>query len=262
MSDPNQVVDAIPGRAREFIEIAKERCDEQLDFRESSLAKLDDVAARWQSLGREEMLAVFDGVCFYLGEVIRRNLGGGWVDPRWKNPDNSDSHCYLNKVGGMLTVYPHKWVARRFLDGRSETFVSYYKRAKQKAKAIKRDLKKEQSPSSAGPRTSGLDKTTSIIAVLQLLAVLIGWLLCRVCARISVGQYFGLTGFLINYGYTLALIPMIWAPLMIYKNATNRIPTFVEKSLSAFGFLAIFVIAGLFGWLVTVMLTSSGDTIW
>jgi len=261
MSDANQVVDAIPGRVREFVALVKERCDTPLDFRESSLATLDDVAARWQSLGRDERLALFDGMYLYLGEVIRRNLGGGWVDSRWKHPDSPDRHCYLNKVGGILTVYPHKWVTRRFLDGHGETFPSYYQRAKQKAKTIKRDLKREQLAASAGPRTSGLDKTTSIIAVLQLLAVIIGWVLCRVCARIAVGQYFGLSGFLLHYGYSLALIPLIWAPLMVYKNATNRLPAFVEKVLGAFGFLAIFVIAGLFGWLVTEMITTMGATI-
>lgn len=261
MSDANQVVDAIPGRVREFVALAKERCNTRLEFRESSLAKLDEVTARWQELSGDERRAVFDGMYLYLGELIRRNVGGGWVDPRWKHPDGADRHCYLNKVGGILTVYPHRWVTRRFLEGRSETFQSYYQRTKQKAKATKRDLKKEQA-SSAGARTSGLDKTTSIVTVLQLLAVLIGWVLCRVCTRISVGQYFGLAGFLIHYGYTLALVPMVWAPLMVYRNATSRGPALIEKALGAFGFLAIFAIAGLFGWLVAGMLTSRGDTIW
>jgi hypothetical protein len=136
--------------------------------------------------------------------------------------------------------------------------VSYYKRLTQKAKSIKRDLKKEQTSASAGPKTIGLDKSTSIITLLQFLGVLLGWMLCRAATRLSGVPDSGLPWFLVKYGYTLALVPMIWASLMVYENSTNRMPVLVERALRVFGFVAIFVIFGLFGWLAVGLIGTFG----
>jgi hypothetical protein len=257
----DRTVSAIPGYAREFIKVANQRCDKELDFSDSSIARLDEVATAWQELSRKDKLEVFDGMCFYLGEVIRRNLGGCWVDPAWKKPKHTEARCYLSKVGGSLTVSPSKWVERRLLEGRSETFLSYYKSLKQRAKTIKRNLKKAQSSASAGPRPLRVSRTTSIIILMQLLFVIMGWIICRVCTRICGGEDRGLAGFLLKYGYTLALIPMIWGMVMVYINSSDRIPAFVEKSLNVLGFMFIFVIFGLFGRLAVAMIASLGAEI-
>jgi len=260
MTESDQTVRAIPGYAKEFIKAANQRCNTELDFSDSSIARLDEVATAWQDLSRKDKLDVFDGMCFYLGEVIRRNLGGCWVDPKWKNPKTTEAHCYLSKVAGSLTVCPSKWVKRRLLEDRSETFLSYYKSLKQRARTIKRDLKKAQTSASAGPRPLRVSRTTSIIILMQLLFVFMGWMLCRVCTRICYGYDQGLSGFLIKYGYTLALIPMIWGTLMVYINSSDRIPAFVEKSLNVLGFIFIFVIFGLFGHLAVAMIASLGSS--
>jgi len=256
MEDPNQTVNTIPMYAREFVQTVHDRCNINLDFTDSSLPKLDEIAQSWQSMTKEEILRILDGMYFYLGEVIRRNLGGCWIDPKWKNPDSKD-RCYLHKVGGILTVSPSKWVERRLLEGRDESFLSNYKRIKQKAKTIKRDLKQEQSSASANPRTMGLDKSTSIITLLQFLGVLIGWVLCRVATRIGGVPHGGWSYFLVKHGYTLALVPMIWASLMVYKNTANRIPQSIETAMGVFGFIAVFVIFGLFGWLAMSIIAST-----
>jgi hypothetical protein len=261
MTESDRTVSAIPGYAREFIEVANQRCNKELDFSDSSIAILDEVATAWRHLSKKDKLDVLDGMCFYLGEVIRRNLGGCWVDPKWKNPKHTEARCYLSKVAGSLTVSPSKWVERRLLEGRSETFLSYYKSIKQRAKTIKRDLKKAQSSASAGPRPLSVSRGTSIIILMQLLFVLMGWMLCRVCTRICGGYDRGLSGFLVKYGYTLALIPMIWGMLMVYVNSSDRIPAFIEKSLGVLGFVSIFIIFGLFGWLAVGMIASLGSPI-
>jgi hypothetical protein len=262
MQEPNQTVSAIPGHAREFIKVVRERCGQDLDFDDSSIARLDEIVLGWRSMSRNEKLAISEGMCFYLGEVIRRNLGGCWVDPTWKNPDTIGARCYLTKVGGVLTVTPSKWVKRRLLERRDESFPSYYKRVKQKARSIKKGSRKEPSSSSRGARKIEIDRFTSVVTLFQFVAVIGGWVLCRGCARLTGGDDVGLPGFLLGYGYTLVLIPIVWAPLMIYKNTSGRVPTFIEKPLSAFGFVAIFVIFGLFGWLAVGMIASlAGDSI-
>jgi len=258
MTESDQTVGAIPGYAREFIKTAHQRCDKKLDFSESSVAILDEVAVAWRDLSREDKLDMFDGMCFYLGEVIRRNLGGCWVDPKWRNPKNTEARCYLSKVAGSLTVSPSKWVERRLLEDRGETFLSYYKSLKRRARTIKRDRKKSQSSASAGPRPLRVSRTTSIIISMQLLFVFMGWIICRVCSRICGGDDRGLAGFLITYGYSLALIPMTWGMVMVYINSSDRIPAFIEKSLNVLGFIFIFVIFGLFGRLAVAMITSLG----
>jgi len=160
-------------------------------------------------------------------------------------------------VGGILKVSPAYWVKRRLLEGHNETFWSYYKGIKQKAKAVKRDLKKEQSSRPAAFGLSGLDKYTSICASLQFLAVLIGWVLCRGCTLMGGNPLGGIPGLLVRHGYMLVLVPMLWAPLMIVKNTSNRLPAFVEKPLGAFGFIAVFVILGYFIWLAMALLASA-----
>lgn len=253
MTDNDRKTDAIPLYARDFIKVVHERCDKHLDFDESSIVKLDKITMGWQCLSREEMHAVFHGMCFYLGEVIRRNLGGCWVDPRWKNPDSTEAHCYLNKVGGVLRVSPARWVEKRLLEGGSETFSTYYRLTKKKAKTIREGSTKGQSSTLDSTWLSNVDRSTSIITLLQFLSVMIGWMLCRVCTRLTGAFDDGFYGFLIRYGYTLVLIPMLWAPLMVYKNASNRIPACIEKLLFASGFVAILVILGLFVWLAMGM---------
>ncbi len=256
MKDPKQTVSAIPEYAREFIKVVREKCSQDLDFGDSSIAKLDDVALSWQRRGKNERLAISEGMSFYLGEVIRRNLGGHWVDPRWKNPGNTEARCYLSKVGGVLTVAPSKWVERCLLEGRNESFLSCYQRIKQRIKSARKEATKELSSNARGTRTIEIDKFTSVVTLFQFLVVIMGWVLCRGCTRICGRCHGGLAGFLLDYGYTLVLIPMIWAPLMVYRNASNRIPAFIEKPLSAFGFIAIFGISGLFAWLAVGMLAS------
>ena len=238
MEDPNQTVNTIPMYAREFVQTVHDGCNINLDFTDSSLPKLDEIAQSWQSMTKEEILRILDGMYFYLGEVIRRNLGGCWIDPRWKNPDNTEDRCYLSKVGGILKVSPAKWVERRLLEDHDETFFSYYKQIKKKAKSIKKDVAKERASNSRGSGTIAIDRYTSVITLYQFLAVFLGWILCRKSGYSS--------AFLIEYGYTLFLIPMIWASLMTYENTTNRIPGWIAKPLGAFGFIAIFLILGLF----------------
>jgi len=238
MEKLNRTVDAIPGYARDFIQIVHEKCNQDLDFSDSSISKLDEIALSWQSLSKEERFDIFEGMCFYLGEVIRKNMGGCWIDPKWKNPNNLEAHCYLHKVGGLLKVTPSKLVEKRLLEGGNESFLTYYRQIKQKAKSIKKDLAKERSSNSRSSRTIVIDRYTSVITLYQFLAVFLGWILCRKTGYSS--------AFLAEYGYALFLIPMIWALLMIYENTTNRIPGWIVKPLGAFGFVAIFLILGLF----------------
>lgn len=248
MTDSDQIVNKIPEYAKGFIQMVRDKCGKELDFSDASITKLDEVVESWQNLSQDEKSDMLDGMSYYLGEIIRRNLGGAWVDPKWDNPEEIDKQCYLKKVAGALIINPHNDVKKLFCHGHNETFSLYYNEIKQKAKAIRKDLnkdlKKENSvfvPTSASSRFSGLDRTTSILAIMQFFAVILGWVICRKLIRDSYD-------FLSNYGYVLALIPMIWTPLMIYANSSDRIPEIFDRIWTVIGFLSIFFIFGLFGW--------------
>jgi hypothetical protein len=261
MTDSDQIINKIPEYAKSFIKVVRDRCGKELDFSDASIAKLDEVLNAWQNLSQDEKSDVLDEMSYYFGEIIRRNLGGGWVDPKWNNPKEINEQCYLKKVGGTLTIHPHNEVKKLFCHGHSGTFSLYYNAIKQKAKSIKKDsyknLEKGNSAyvsTSPSSRFSGVDRTISILTIMQFLSVILGWVIYR---KLSQGYY----DFLSSYGYVLVLIPMIWAPLMIYANSSTRTPEIFDRILALVGYLSIFFILGLFGWRIIGAIDSFGSMI-
>lgn len=256
MTDSDQNINKIPEYAKSFIQVVRDRGGKELDFCDASVARLDEVVETWQNLSQDEKSDLLDGMSYYLGEIIRRNLGGAWVDPKWENPENIDMQCYLIKVAGALTIHPHDDVRKLFCYGPSEAFSLYYDEIQQKAKTVRKDLNKELKkdnsslfPASAPSRFSGLDRTTSILAIMQFLAVILGWVICRKLVR-------GSHDFLSNYGFILALIPLIWTPVMIYANKSDRTPEIFDRIWTVVGFLSIFIIFGLFGCKILAIIES------
>ena len=97
-TDTDKLVNRIPGIAKSFIQAVQEKCAVELDFSDASTAKIDDVVNDWQDLPKAEKAELLDGMAYFFGELVRRNLGGHWVDPKWKEPDDTNMQCYLEKA--------------------------------------------------------------------------------------------------------------------------------------------------------------------
>jgi hypothetical protein len=262
-------VTAIPGLAREFMQRVHQECNMQLDFSEASVAKLDDIVKTWRPLGREKQDDVLDGMSFFFGEVIRRNLGGRWVDPKWKDPNDVSTPCYLSKAAGVCDVFPHQIARRYFLEGGRQSFTLYYESVKQEAKSTRRESaacyekgRREKVRHPVPLQALAMDRATSIICIMQFLSVIMGWVICRVVGRVSGGMNDpGFVGLLLRRGYLLALIPIIWTRAKIYAYSSNRVPEIVDKVLIAVGVISVVLVSGLFGFLVVGMILSWGAEI-
>ncbi len=101
-TQPEQATSPIAGLAKDFIQVVREKCGKELDVSVDSIAELDEVVKIWQGLSHTDKLNLQDGMSFFLGEVIRRNLGGHWVYPKWKNRRGADTQCHLSKVAGVF----------------------------------------------------------------------------------------------------------------------------------------------------------------
>jgi len=82
---PDHDIKAIPEKARLFTQRASHEFNLAIDFSEESILKLDGILMKLSSLEDYDFSKMTDSLSCYVGEVIRRNLGGGWVDPQWQN---------------------------------------------------------------------------------------------------------------------------------------------------------------------------------
>jgi hypothetical protein len=117
--------------AQEAVTIARDRYGRTLGFSESSVTELESLlAAMYTSLPKPgdparpsdqwiASIAVTLGA--YLGEIIRKNLGGKWLQ---LNPKAPGSLPCLNVQGNVLT--PCRKVSKRILDGPVEDVVFFY----------------------------------------------------------------------------------------------------------------------------------------
>jgi hypothetical protein len=88
-----------------------ERLGVTLDYSPKSLKRLDRAISRY--FRKEEPLpTTVLSLGAYLGEVIRRNIGG-----RWKLKDNY-MECYIGDLGVIEALYPFRRVYKRFVRGK------------------------------------------------------------------------------------------------------------------------------------------------
>ncbi len=112
-------------QADEFVAFHEEQGGERLDYTPASLVALDAM-----------LTALFDrrvdpadagdlviGAAAYLGEVIRRTLGGSWHDG-----DPAAGHEVINPrlQLGSISLWPVERVMRCIADGPGESLTDYY----------------------------------------------------------------------------------------------------------------------------------------
>ena len=105
--------------ANQNLATLRKRFDIQFDYSEHSLAVLDDVISKcWSAPPKklDTMVAMFGS---YLGETIRRQLGGLWAE--------DEVGYHLINVGGVDTrVDPFSKMRKRFHNGSGDSLSAYF----------------------------------------------------------------------------------------------------------------------------------------
>lgn len=109
--DYAKLADEIAERAAGHVSNARETFGVTFDYSPQSLQLVDHVITKFH---RDR--AMFDHTIVtygcYIGETIRRSLGGEWT------PGSEDEgQPVLKDVGGSVTVFPIAWAAKRFANG-------------------------------------------------------------------------------------------------------------------------------------------------
>ena len=115
-----------PGLNAELIRIAQAHVDTArqnyamtFDYSEQSLRWVDDAIAKFQANGSAQDDTII-GFGAYVGETIRRSLGGIWVQ-------DERGVALLQRVGGReLSASPFSWVQQRFAAGIEESVAAKF----------------------------------------------------------------------------------------------------------------------------------------
>jgi hypothetical protein len=109
--DPAKLAEEIAARAAGHVSNAQETFGITFDYSPQSLQLVDHAITKFHG-----DRAMFDSTIVtygcYIGETIRRSLGGEWT------PGSDDQgQPVLQAVGGSVTVFPIAWAAKRFANG-------------------------------------------------------------------------------------------------------------------------------------------------
>ena len=122
--DPKLAED-MEANARNAVELAKTRFQVALDFRAESIQELEKLFDRVQYAmpdpESKETLGLLTRLWgSYLGEVIRRRLGGEWII--WTDKHGKTMALQI----GEATVFPHNKVKKRLERGADHNVWNYY----------------------------------------------------------------------------------------------------------------------------------------
>ena len=126
------------------VEAARRHFSMELDFSEASLGEIDRAISEFHS-GPALSEATYVTYLAYVGEVVRRNLGGQWVDDPERGP-------MVLSEEPSFGVFPYAWVKKRFEDGEDESIVFKYLATKKLVKG--EEALSDVSPDSSVPQMS------------------------------------------------------------------------------------------------------------
>jgi hypothetical protein len=105
--------------AATHVKAVYELMDTLLDFTPGSLNRVDElISTHFPNGTTMERTPVFWGA--YVGETVRRNLGGEWTA-------NEELGAHLTGVGGIVTLFPVTWAFKRFENGEGDSVAYKYK---------------------------------------------------------------------------------------------------------------------------------------
>lgn len=105
--------------AARHVEVSQISWDLAFDFSEPSLGQLDEAIGKFYPDGNalDSTLLPFGA---YIGETIRHNLGGVWVQ-------DAEAETWLQDVGGQnIKAYPFTWIRKRFSNGMEDSIAYKY----------------------------------------------------------------------------------------------------------------------------------------
>ncbi len=119
-TSPEDFIASIPGIAEDHIKRVRDIFQEDIDYSEASIKKIDAIISKGWPDGPPVMLQT-TVIAFgtYLGEAIRNNLGGEWGY-------SEDEGYFLENVGGKAKVFPFAKITKRFKEGEDESIGFYY----------------------------------------------------------------------------------------------------------------------------------------
>ncbi len=119
-TSPEDFIASIPGLAEDHVKRCRDIFNEELDYSEESMKRIDAIINKGWPNGPPVMLeptAVAFGA--YVGEAIKRNLGGNWGY-------SEEEGYFLENVGGKAKVFPFAKVVKRFKEGEGDSIGFYY----------------------------------------------------------------------------------------------------------------------------------------
>lgn len=110
--------------AQSHVDSARQQYALTFDYSEESLGWIDDAIAKFHPDGTVQDSTVI-GFGAYVGETIRRLLGGNWVQ-------DERGVALLQRVGGKeLSASPFSWVQKRLTNGMEDSVATRYSALKQ-----------------------------------------------------------------------------------------------------------------------------------
>ncbi len=110
--------------AQSHVDSARQEYALNFDYSEESLGWIDDAIAKFHPDGAVQDSTVI-GFGAYVGETIRRLLGGNWVQ-------DERGVALLQRVGGKeLSASPFSWVQKRLANGMEDSVATRYSTLKQ-----------------------------------------------------------------------------------------------------------------------------------
>lgn len=124
MSQKSALDEAMAAYADKAVTAAAEMADIQLDYSNGSVSLLDELLQEFHEQGAGGDLAERLSILFgsYLGETLRRDLGGEWLIPS----EGPFEGMACLKVGEDLCSPPYR-VYKRLQNGEEDDLVSWYK---------------------------------------------------------------------------------------------------------------------------------------
>jgi hypothetical protein len=118
--DRKKFIACIPGHAESHIKMCKEHFGVDLDYSAESLKTIDEIITKNWPKPPNMLNPVVISFGSYVGETIRRLLGGEWAfDP--------ERGYTLANVGGASTrIFPFAKVEKRFVNGEGDSIGFYF----------------------------------------------------------------------------------------------------------------------------------------
>lgn len=118
--DRQEFIAKIPAFAEMHVSMSKDNFEVALDYSAESLTAIDEIIAKhWEEppIMLDQVVLTFGA---YVGETIRRQLGGAWMF------DEERGYTLADLGGTGTRIYPFSKVQKRFTNGEEDSIAFFY----------------------------------------------------------------------------------------------------------------------------------------